>query len=57
MICPYGQCRMANLCKQHCVRKALEDKGWKINADGDLQRIENTPKSDPVNKLTIQPET
>ncbi len=26
--CQYDRCRMVNLCKRHCVRKAMENDGW-----------------------------
>lgn len=40
--CPYGQCTMRNLCKSHCVRKALERDGWERTEKGDIQRKETT---------------
>ena len=39
-ICPYGKCRMVNLCKgDHCVRAALERDGYMPADDGHLERM------------------
>ena len=36
--CPYGECRMRNLCKYgHCVRSALEKDGYDLQPDGALK--------------------
>lgn len=40
MSCPYGECRMRNLCRGHCVRKALERDGWDLQPDGDIKKRE-----------------
>ena len=35
--CPYGECRMVNLCKgDHCVREGLERDGLVLGEDGQL---------------------
>jgi len=34
--CKYGQCRMVNLCKTHCVRASLERDGWVLGNDNQL---------------------
>lgn len=44
MTCPYGECRMVNLCRNHCVRKALEDNGWRLNTQGDLEKINESDR-------------
>lgn len=36
--CPYGKCRMVNLCKgNHCVREAMEKDGWVLDKDGQFK--------------------
>lgn len=41
ILCPYGQCRMRNLCRgDHCVRGALEKDGYRLLHDGTLEKIE-----------------
>lgn len=45
MNCPYGQCRMRNLCRSHCVRQALEKDGWDLQPDGDLKARQPAPPS------------
>lgn len=43
--CPYGVCRMRNLCKgSHCVRKALEEDGWDRQPDGTIKEREPKPE-------------
>ncbi len=44
MTCPYGQCRMRNLCHTHCVRAALEEDGWYLGADGQLYEHKEEPE-------------
>jgi len=51
--CPYGQCTMRNLCKRgYCVRKALEDDGWKRTEDGQLdRRMDEKPPQAAIDRL------
>lgn len=46
--CPYGQCTMLNLCRDHCVRQAMEADGWVRGPDGQL-----VPPPDPKPPLFL----
>jgi len=48
--CPYGECRMRNLCRTYCVRKSLEDNGWRLNVDGDLEKVKDGSKHQAHNQ-------
>jgi len=42
--CPYGKCRCVNLCKRHCVRKAMDEDGWDL-IEGQFVKREPPPKA------------
>ena len=43
-MCPYGHCRMVNLCKSGwCVREGMERDGYILQDDGTMKKVEKKP--------------